>query len=124
VVSRKKAQNAFRRESVSPVQAAIVVAIMAVGTFLTRALPFFLFPPGKKISPFVAWLGKTLPFPIIGMLLVYCLKDVRPWAPPYGLPELIAISAVTALYLLKRNSLIAIAGGTIIYMVLVQGVFV
>lgn len=107
----------------SALEAAVLVAIMAACTFLTRAFPFLLFPGGKKIPPFAAWLGKTLPFPITGMLIVYCLKDVRLAASPHGLPELIAISAVAALYLAKRNSLMAIAGGTVIYIFLVQKVF-
>ncbi|MDR1317410.1 MAG: AzlD domain-containing protein [Spirochaetales bacterium] len=104
-------------------QAAVLVAIMAVCTFLTRALPFLFFPSGKRIPPFITWLGKTLPFPLIGMLIVYCLKDLTPAASPYGLPEFLAAAVVCALYLAKRNSLIAIAGGTIVYMILVQRVF-
>jgi branched-subunit amino acid transport protein AzlD len=96
---------------------------MAAGTFLTRVLPFLLFPAGKKIPPFVAWLGKALPFSVIGLLIVYCLKDIRLAASPHGLPELIAIAAVSALYLVRRNPLFAIAGGTALYMILVQKVF-
>jgi branched-subunit amino acid transport protein AzlD len=102
------------------IQAAILVAVMAACTFLTRALPFIIFSAHKRIPPFMSYLGKALPYSIIAMLIVYCLKDTRVLDSPHGLPELLAVCAVVLLYLWKRNSLVAIAGGTALYMFLAQ----
>lgn len=102
--------------------AALAILVMAIVTLLLRVLPFLIF--GKKKSPpFIEYLGKYLPYAIMGMLVIYCLKDVRPLAYPYGLPELIAVSTVALLHIWKRNTLLSILGGTISYMLLVQLVF-
>ena len=102
--------------------ALLAVAIMAGVTYALRALPFLIF--GKKKSPpFIEYLGKYLPYAIMGMLVIYCLKDVRPLAYPYGLPELIAVSTVALLHIWKRNTLLSILSGTVSYMLLVQLVF-
>ncbi len=100
---------------------ALLIAVMAGVTALLRFLPFFLFR--KKTPAYIAYLGKVLPPAIIGMLVVYCLKDVSIFAAPHGLPEAIAAISVVALQALTRKSLISILGGTAIYMFLVQAVF-
>lgn len=105
-------------------QTAVMVGIFALATFATRSISFVLFPPSKPTPKYVAYLGKVLPFAITGMLIVYCLKEVTPFAWPYGLPEAIALGVVALLYLVFKNSLLAIAAGTVAYMVLVQVVFV
>jgi branched-subunit amino acid transport protein AzlD len=102
----------------SYIQTLILIAVMSLCTFLTRALPFILFPAAGKIPAFITYLGKNLPRAIIGMLIVYCLKDMSFRRPPFGLPELAAVGAVILLYTGKRNSLLAIAGGTAVYMFL------
>ena len=104
-------------------QAAIVVAAAAVATILTRALPFVLFPPGRPSPRWVLYLGRVLPFAITAMLVVFGLKDTQVLAWPYGLPELISVALVAGLYFWRKNSLLAIGGGTVVYMVLVQRVF-
>ena len=98
--------------------AAILVAVMAVVTILLRALPFLIFR--KQTPAYVAYLGNVLPPAIIGMLVVYCLKDVSLGSAPFGVPEIIASAAVVGLQVWKRNSLISILAGTVIYMVLSQ----
>ena len=105
-------------------QALVTILVIAAVTFFTRAFPFLLF--GRKGNPpgYVLYLGKVLPPAIIAMLVVYCLKGVTPFTYPYGLPELISVTAVVALHVWKRNNLLSIFGGTILYMVLVQAVFV
>lgn len=104
------------------VHAILAIAIMAAVTLLLRIFPFLVF--GKRETPpFVKYLGKHLPFAIMGMLVVYCLKEVRPLAYPYGLPELIAIAVVAALHVWKRNTLLSIVCGVASYMLLVQLVF-
>ena len=99
-----------------------MVAVMALVTAGLRFLPFVLLR-GKQTPPFVAYLGKVLPFAIMGMLVVYCLKDVSVLRFPYGLPELISCAVVAALHVWKRSSLLSIGGGTVCYMLLVQLVF-
>ena len=102
--------------------AALLVAVMAAVTMLLRFLPFLVFR--RKTPPYIAYLGEVLPAAIIGMLVVYCLKDTAVTKPPFGAPELIAGLAVVGLQAWKRSSLLSILGGTAIYMVLVQTVFV
>ena len=96
--------------------AALLVAVMAVVTALLRFLPFLVFR--HKVPPYVMYLGEVLPAAIIGMLVIYCLKDVTLNRAPFGAPEL-----VVGLQAWKRNSLISILGGTVLYMLLVQLVF-
>ena len=99
----------------------IVVAVLV--TAATRFIPFLIFGEKRKTPPVVEYLGKVLPCAIMGMLVVYCLKDISFLSNPYGLPELIACVVVAALHVWKRNSLLSIGGGTICYMLLVQLVF-
>ena len=106
------------------VQALITMALCAVATMLTRFLPFLLFPAGKPTPKFVRYLGHALPPAVFSMLVVYCLTNVQITAGSHGLPELIAISVVAALHLWKKQTLLSIAGGTLVYMLLVQFVFI
>ena len=98
--------------------AAILIAVMAIVTMLLRFLPFIVF--NKNTPAYISYLGKVLPAALIGMLVVYCLKDVSVIDPPHGIPELIAALSVVVLQAWKRNSLISILSGTVIYMLLVQ----
>ncbi len=102
--------------------AALLVAVMAFFTALLRFLPFFVFGKGRKTPPYIAYLGRVLPPAIMGMLVIYCLKDVSLLRAPFGLPELAAGAAVAGLQAWKHNSLVSILAGTLIYMVLVQQV--
>ena len=94
----------------------ITIAVVALGTMLTRFLPFLLFPAGKATPRYVQYLGKALPGAVFGLLVVYCLKNVSLLSGSHGLPELIAILVVAGLHLWKRQMLLSIAGGTICYM--------
>lgn len=102
------------------IHSVILVAVMALVTMLLRFLPFWIFGGKKETPKLVVYLGKVLPFAIMGMLVVYCLRSVNFTAPPYALPELIASAVVVALHVWKRNTLLSIAGGTVCYMLLVQ----
>ena len=106
------------------VQALIIILVVSLGTQVTRWLPFVLFPEQKEPPAVVAYLGKVLPPAMMGLLVVYCLRSISWLSAPHGAPELIAIAAVAGLHLWKRNVLLSIAGGTVLYMVLVQAVFV
>ena len=101
----------------------LIVFAMAAATMITRFLPFLLFPAGKKTPEFVEYLGRTLPYATIGLLVVYCLKAVDITGSTHGMPELLAVVSVVGLHLWKKNSLISIGGGTAVYMVLVQMIF-
>lgn len=105
-------------------QALVIAGAVTLGTIITRFLPFLLFPDNKPIPKVVEYLGRTLPAAMMGLLVVYCLRSVSWLSVPHGAPELIAIAAVAGLHLWKRNVLLSIAGGTVLYMVLVQAVFV
>ena len=94
-----------------------------LGTVITRSLPFLVFPAGKETPAFIKYLGRVLPPAVFGMLVIYCLRNVDFLSGSHGAPELMAIAAVTVLHLWKRQMLISIAGGTVIYMLLVQTVF-
>ena len=101
--------------------AAVLIAVMAIVTMILRFLPFILF--NKNTPAYISYLGKVLPAALIGMLVIYCLKDVSMLESPHGIPELIAALSVVVLLAWKRNSLISILSGTVIYMLLVQLVF-
>ena len=104
-------------------QQVITIGLCAFATMITRFLPFIVFPSGKPTPRFVQYLGRVLPGAIFGMLVVYCLKDVSILTGAHGLPELIAVLTVIALHVWKRQMLLSIAGGTIVYMLLIQLVF-
>jgi len=97
--------------------------VMALVTLALRAIPFLVFGRGKKVHPAVTYLGKVLPYAIIGMLVVYCLKSTTFLHAPYGIPELIASALVVGLHVWKRNTLLSVGAGTVCYMLLVQLVF-
>ena len=101
----------------------LIVAVISLVTIGLRFLPFLIFN-GKRSTPeFVTYLGRILPYAIVGMLVVYCLKGISITAAPYGLPEFIACVAVVLLHLWQRNTVISIVGGTGCYMFLAQVVF-
>ena len=104
-------------------QAIMVIAVATAVTVLLRFLPFIVFSGDKETPEVITYLGKVLPYAIMAMLVVYCLKGTVVTAFPYGIPEAISCVAVVLLYLWKRNTLISIVGGTICYMLLVQLVF-
>ena len=93
-----------------------------LGTMMTRFLPFLIFPEGKEPPEFIQYLGKVLPYAVIGLLVIYCLKDV-PGSGTYGIPEFLAIAFIVLLHRWKKSILLSIGGGTVFYMLLVQFVF-
>jgi len=104
-------------------QAIMVIAVATAVTVLLRFLPFIVFSGDKETPEVITYLGKVLPYAIMAMLVVYCLKGTVVSAFPYGIPEAISCVTVVLLHLWKRNTLISIVGGTICYMLLVQLVF-
>ena len=105
------------------VQILAIILAVSLGTQITRWLPFLLFPESKQPPKVVLYLGKVLPPAMMGLLTVYCFKNVTWLSGAHGAPELLASAAVVGLHLWKRYVLFSIAGGTALYMVLVQAVF-
>jgi len=102
---------------------ALMIAVIALVTAALRFLPFWIFRENRKTPPLIAYLGQVLPFAIMGMLVVYCLKDISFRSAPYGIPEFIGCTVVAALHIWKRNTLLSIGAGTVCYMLLVQFIF-
>lgn len=101
----------------------ITIGVAVLGTVLTRFLPYILFPEGKKIPRVINYLGKVLAPAVFGLLVIYCLRNVNFAGAHHGLPELISIAVVIALFIWKRGMILPMAGGTVCYMLLVHFVF-
>lgn len=97
-----------------------MIAVIALITAALRFLPFLIFRDSKQVPALIEKLGRNLPYAIMGMLVVYCLKSVHLSEVSGFLPELIACTVVGVLYIWKRNTLISILCGTVCYMALVQ----
>ncbi len=104
-------------------QQIMTVAVVVLGTMATRFLPFILFPANRPTPKYIQYLGKVLPAAVLGLLVVYCLRDVNILAGSHGIPELIAIAFTVGLHYWRKQMLLSIAGGTLVYMLLVQLVF-
>ena len=109
----------------SGVQFGITIAACTAATMLTRFLPFLIFSSKDQQPPeVVRYLGRVLPPAVMGLLVVYCLRNIQFAAPPHGAAEMLSVAAVALLHRWRGNVLLSIAGGTVLYMVLVQTVFV
>ena len=98
----------------------LIILVVAITTFATRVIPFLIFPKGKEIPKTIQYLGKVLTPAVIGMLVVYCLKNTSVLSAPYGIPELVSVLVVAVLHVWKRNNLLSIGVGTVLYMFLIQ----
>lgn len=104
-------------------QQIMMIGMVVIGTMLTRFVPFLVFPSGKPTPKYVQYLGKVLPSAVIGLLVIYCFKDVSLLKGSHGIPELISVAVVALLHFWKRQMFLSIAGGTIVYMIFVQLIF-
>lgn len=104
-------------------QQLITILMISLGTMSMRFLPFLIFPAGKPTPRYIQYLGRVLPGAVFGMLVVYCLKNVSVTAFPFGIPELIGIAVTAVLHLWKKQMILSMGAGTIVYMILVQFVF-
>lgn len=105
-------------------QAIASIAVMAVVTFLTRYIPFLLFDRKGNPPKIVLYLGRVLPPAIIMMLIIYCLRNVSFTSGSHGIPELLCVAVAAVLHWWKGNNLLSIFTATVLYMFLVQAVFV
>ena len=102
----------------------VVLFALVFGTLLTRLLAFVLFPENRRQPQVISFLSLIIPAAMMGLLVVFCLKSTTVLSYPYGLPELISVALIVALHLWRRNVLLSIAVGTLMYMFLVQVVFI
>ena len=100
-----------------------IIAVAAIVTFIIRAIPFVAFGGKREVPVTVTYLGKVLPPAIMVILVIYCIKGIHLLSGSHGIPELLSIAVVIALHVWKRNTLLSIAVGTSLYMILVQVVF-
>ena len=98
----------------------LVVGVIALVTALLRFLPFFVFSDRRPVPKLIAYLGAVLPYSVMAMLVVYCLKDVSFAAPSGWLPSGICVLVTVALHVWKRNTLLSIVGSTACYILLIQ----
>ena len=102
---------------------AAIIAVVALVTIALRFLPFLIFGENRTTPPLIVHLGRVLPFAIMGMLVVYCLKDMTLTAAPFGIPEILGCAIVALLHIWKRSTLLSIGAGTVCYMLMVQFLF-
>lgn len=102
----------------------IIIALVALTTMTTRFLPFVIFKSSRPTPKFLTYLGRVLPPAVFGMLVVYCLKDLSFAVPSYGIPELVGVAVTVLLHLAFRKMLLSIVGGTGVYILLVNLIFV
>lgn len=103
--------------------AVLMIAVISLVTAGLRFLPFLIFGENRRTPPLIAYLGQVLPYAIMGMLVVYCLKGVDLTSSPFGIPDAIGCAVVALLHAWKRNTLLSIGAGTACYMLLIQFVF-
>jgi branched-subunit amino acid transport protein AzlD len=96
---------------------------MGLMTLATRILPVLIFGRGEKVPEYILYLGRVVPYTAMGLLIVYCLKDTAIIEAPHALPEIISMAVVVLTYLWRRNSILSVVIGTVLYMFLVQMVF-
>lgn len=104
-------------------QQLIIIGMVVLGTVITRFLPFLIFPAEKPTPVYIQYLGKVLPPAVLGLLVIYSLKEVNFLVGNRGIPELIGVATVAILHFWKKNMFLSIAGGTAVYMILIQSVF-
>lgn len=104
-------------------RAVTLIAVCVAVTIVLRFLPFVIFGRKKEIPGYITYLSGVLPYAIMGMLVVYCLKNMSFFAGSHGIPEIAASAVVVGLHVWKRNTLLSIAAGTVLYMFLIQAVF-
>lgn len=101
----------------------LIVLVIAVVTIFTRFAPFMIFGKSDTVPPVIVYLGAAMPSAVIILLIVYCLRSVNILAYPFGIPEAIACVGTATLHAWKKNTLLSIGGGTVLYMWLVQFIF-
>ena len=74
----------------------LMIAVIAMVTIGIRFLPFLLFGRKQKTPKAIAYLGRVLPYAIMGMLVIYCYKGISLVEQPYGIPASCGSNGSTA----------------------------
>ncbi len=101
--------------------AGIVVAVFA--TYLTRVIPFIFFAK-RKPSPLIRYIEWNMPLMIMVILVFYALKDVKWSQYPFGIAEIVGVVIAIFVHVRFNNALLSIITSTLVYMFLVQKVFI
>ena len=96
----------------------LLIAVMSLGTVFLRGFPFLIFSAKDKLPNTIVYLGRVLPSAVMGMLVIYCLKDVNPLVAPHGFYELTASAVVILVQSWRRNMIFSIIAGTATFMLL------
>lgn len=104
-------------------QQIIAIAMVILGTVITRLVPFILFSSKEKTPAYILYLGKVLTPAIFGLMVVFSLKDTSFTNTSDLLPKLLAILVVIFLHKWKKNMLLSVAGGSLFYITLYSLVF-
>ncbi len=107
----------------TPFRSAVMILAVAAGVMVTRFLPFVIFSSKRKMPKRLENLRELIPPAMMGLLVVYCFKDVSFTTPPFGIAEIVSVAVVAALHLWKRNSLLSVFGGVGVYMIFMQVIF-
>ena len=102
-------------------QSVLTIAIVVLGTMCTRFLPFLIWPEGRRPPAFIIRLGQVLPAAVMGMLVVYSLRNTSLTGGDHGIYEGISLLVTVLMHYRRRNMMVSIACGTLTYMALVQG---
>ena len=105
------------------IHAMLIILVIGLATLLTRILPVLIFGRGEKVPGYIVYLGKVVPYTAMGLLIVYCLRDVSFLEGSHSLPEIIALAVVSISYIWKKNAILSVVIGTVLYMFLLQMVF-
>lgn len=97
----------------------VAIIIMSAVTYFLRALPFIAFKD-RKTPAFINYLGKYLPYSVMAMLVVYCLKGIKLLSGNHGIPELVSSIVVVILHVWKKNTVLSVILGTACYMLLIR----
>ncbi len=110
------------------IERVLTIVIVVFGTMFTRFISFMIFPEGKRVPVYIIRLGRVLPYSMMGLLVVYSMKNVlikeNLLAGNHGIAELISVIFIILLQKWKKNMLLSILLGTVFYMFLVQKIFV
>ena len=97
----------------------VAAVVMGAVTYFTRAAPFIFFrrrDPPRALRD----IEMALPPMILTILVIYCLKDITLTQSPFGIPEVACVLLVGAVHVWKRNVMLSIVLGTVLYMLIVQ----
>lgn len=101
-----------------------IILVIAAVTIFTRFAPFLIFGRSEKVPSGILYLGAAMPAAVIAMLIIYCIRNTEFLAAPFGIPEILACGVTALVHWCKRNTLLSIGIGTVLYMVMVQMIFV